>query len=167
MPKWLDGLLARLSPDERLLALEREAQDLRLELEERDRLVSNLREELERQRGGTSIRVTESVQAQIEQLLSEAAAPAAQLLTQAHLLEVDGRPVQARDILTVAKRLVRTLEDHGLTPEGSVGQTVPFDPDRHEPLSADAYPDPGQPVVVRFVGVAYRGKLLRKAGIEQ
>jgi molecular chaperone GrpE (heat shock protein) len=167
MPKWLDTLLARLSPDEQLLALEREAQNLRLELEERDQLLANLHIELERQRSGASARVTESVQAQIEQLLTEAAAPVAQLLTQAHLLEVEGRPVQARDILAVAKRLVRAFEDHGLTLEGSVGQTVPFDPDRHEPLSGGAYPDPGQPVVVRFVGVAYRGKLLRKAGVEQ
>ena len=127
--------------------------------------MANLKEELERQRSGASARVDEAVQAQMERLLADAAAPVAQLLTQAHLLEVEGKPVQARDVLAVAKRLVRTLEDNGLTLEGSVGETTPFDPNRHEPLSADASPAEGQPVVVRFVGVAYQGKLLRKAGV--
>jgi molecular chaperone GrpE (heat shock protein) len=70
-------------------------------------------------------------------------------------------------VLTVARRLVRALEDNGLTVEGSVGERVPFDPDHHEPLSADVSLQAGQMVVVRFVGVAYRGKLLRKAGVEQ
>lgn len=155
-----------VATDERNLALEREAQSLRLELEEREREVTRLREELERQRGGTSARVTEAVQARMEQLLADVAAPVAQLLTQTHLLEVEGKPVQARDVLAIAKRLVRVLEDNGLTMEGSVGETAPFDPNRHEPLSADASLKQGQPVVLRFVGVAYQGKLLRKAGVE-
>lgn len=156
----------RVVTDGRVLELEREAQNLRLELKERERVVANLKGELERQRSGASDRVAEAVQAQVEQLLADAAAPVAQLLTQAHLLEVEGKPVQAKDVLAVAKRLVRTLEDNGLTPEGSVGETVPFDPNRHEPLSADASLKPGQPVTLRFVGVAYQGKLLRKAGVE-
>ena len=156
----------RVVTDGRVLELEREAQNLRLELKERERVVANLKGELERQRSGASDRVAEAVQAQVEQLLADAAAPVAQLLTQTHLLEVEGKPVQAKDVLAIAKRLVRTLEDNGLTPEGSVGETVPFDPNRHEPLSADTSLKPGQPVTLRFVGVTYQGKLLRKAGVE-
>jgi molecular chaperone GrpE (heat shock protein) len=166
MPKWLDNLLARFGTDERALALEREVQSLRLELDERDRAVTNLSEELERQRSGASARVAEAVETQVEQLLADAAAPVAQLRTQMHLLEAEGKPVQARDVLAVAKRLVRTLEDNGLGLEGSVGEAVPFDPNHHEPLSAGVALTPGQPVVLRFVGVVYRGKLLRKAGVE-
>jgi molecular chaperone GrpE (heat shock protein) len=147
------------------MELEREAQSLRLDLEEQERLAANLREELTHQRAVASARVAEAVQAQVAGLLSDAATPIAQLLTQAHLLEVEGKPVQAGDVLAVAKRLVRTLEDNGLDLEGQVGQRVSFDPNRHEPLSADASPAPGQPVVVRFVGVAYQGQLLRKAGV--
>jgi molecular chaperone GrpE (heat shock protein) len=120
---------------------------------------------LERQRGGESARVAEAVQEQVERLLSDAAAPVTQLLTQAHLLEVEGKPVQAKDVLAVAKRLVRALEDNGLTLEGSVGETVPFDPNRHEPLSGDAALMPGEAVVVRFVGVSYQGRVIRKAGV--
>lgn len=167
MWKWLAALLGKKPTDERVLELEREVQSLRLELEERDRTVANLKEELARQRRGVNTRVTAEVQAEVERLLSGAATPVAQLLTQAHLLEVEGKPVQARDVLTVAKRLVRTLEASGLTLEGSVGETVLFDPNRHESLSVDTFLTPGQPAVVRFVGVAYQGKLLRRAGVEK
>jgi molecular chaperone GrpE (heat shock protein) len=164
--KWLARLLGQGAADGPAIELERRSQSLRLELEERDRVIANLKAELARQRGSASAHVTEAVQVQVEGLLADVATPVAQLLTQAHLLEVEGQPVQARDVLAVAKRLVRALEDKGLTLEGRVGETVPFDPDCHELLSADAPANPGQRVVVRFVGVAYQGKLLRRAGVE-
>ena len=65
----------------------------------------------------------------------------------------------------VARRLVRLLEDEGLTPEGRIGEAVAFDPDRHEPLGGDFAPRPGQPAVVRLVGVSWRGRVLCKAGV--
>ena len=162
-------LLGKKPADEPVMELEREAQSLRLELEELNRVVANLKGELERQRSGDSARITEAVQAQVEQFLTDVATPVAQLLTQVHLLEVEGRPVQARDVLAVVKRLVRALEDNGLTLDGSVSETVPFDPDHHELLSAttEVVTTVGRPVVVRFSGVAYRGRLLRKAGVER
>jgi molecular chaperone GrpE (heat shock protein) len=87
------------------------------------------------------------------------------LLTQAHLLKVEGRPVQANDILAVATRLVRVLQDQGLAVEGGVGESVEFDPNRHEVLSAEEKISPGEAVIIRLVGVSYQGKLLRKAGV--
>jgi molecular chaperone GrpE (heat shock protein) len=150
-----------------VLALQREAQTLRLELEEKERSVTNLKRELERQRSGESTRVAEAVQVQMERLLTDAAAPVTQLVTQAHLLEVEGKPVQTKDVLAVARRLARVLEDEGLTLEGNVGATVPFDPNHHEPLGGDTALTSGQAIVVRFVGAAYRGKILRKAGVEK
>jgi molecular chaperone GrpE (heat shock protein) len=153
--------------DEQVADLEREAQRLQLDLAEQEKMVAQLKVELERQRSGSSAHVSEAVQAQMEQLLSDVATPVVQLLTQSHLLEVEGKPVQAKDVLAVAKRLVRTLEDNGLTLEGRVGESVPFDSDHHEPLSADASLKSGQMVTVRFIGVAYQGKLLRRAGVEQ
>jgi molecular chaperone GrpE (heat shock protein) len=78
---------------------------------------------------------------------------------------VEGKPVQARDVLIVARRLVRVLEDAGLTLEGQVGETIQFDPNRHEPLQSQGGIMPGQAGVVRFVGVGFHGKLLRKAGV--
>lgn len=170
MSNWLKRLFGKpeqtLPPvNEHVLSLEQEAQGLQLELAERDQLVANLKQELERQRSGANVQVTEAVQVQVERVLADVAAPVSQLLTQAHLLEVESKPVQARDVLVVAKRLVRSLEDHGLTLTGEVGQRVAFNPDHHEPLGPEVGLSPGQLVVVRFVGVAYHGKLLRKAGV--
>jgi len=173
MWRWLKRLAALLcknlqegvTVDERLLELEREVQTLRLELQERERIVANLKSELERQRRHESARITEVVQTQMEQLLTDAAAPVAQLLTQAHLLEMEGKPVQAKDVLAIAKRLVRILEDRGLTLEGNVGKRVPFDPNRHEPLNSEASIKPGESVVIKFVGVSYQGKIVKKAGV--
>lgn len=169
MRKWLCRLLRcqeTEAANERVLTCEREVQSLRLELEERDQAVARHKGELERQRSNTEARVTEAARAQMERLLADAATPVAQLRTQSHLLEVDGKPVQARDVLAVSKRLLRVLEDHGLTLQGNVGESAAFDPAQHEPLSTASSLTPGQPVVVRFVGVAYRGQLLRKASVE-
>jgi len=151
--------------DERSLALERQVQNLRLELAERNQLADKLKQELERQRHSESERITTAIQTQVEQLLTDAAAPVTQLLTQAHLLE-EGKPVQAKDVLAVAKRLIRALEDSGLTIAGSVGETVSFDSNLHDPLSASTSLAPGVPAVVKFAGVSYQDKVIRKAGVE-
>jgi molecular chaperone GrpE (heat shock protein) len=167
MPAWLDRLMGRSdgTDAEGRLALKREAQELRLRLEERSRQLAALQNERERQQAGEEARVAEAVQAKVERLLAEAAAPATQLLTQAHLLEAEGKPVQARDVLAVARRLVRVLEEEGLTLDGRPGERVAFDPNRHAPLAGGA-PAPGAAVVVRFAGAGYRGRVLRKAGVE-
>jgi molecular chaperone GrpE (heat shock protein) len=164
--QWIKSLFSGKPADERMAELERQAQSLRLDLEEQEQVAAQIKKELDRLHGVSNAQVAEAVQAQVERLLSDAATPVVQLLTQAYLLEND-RPVQARDVLAVARRLVRVLQDNGLTVEGSVGERVPFDPDHHEPLSADVSLQAGQMVVVRFVGLAYRGRLLRKASVEQ
>lgn len=161
MLKWLKSLLGSSAAGS-----ENEAQLLRLELAERDKLTAQLKADLERLRRETETRGAASLQAQFEKLFADVAAPVAQLQTQAHLLEVENRPVQARDVLAVAKRLARALEDNGLGFENRVGEQVAFDPNRHEPLTIGAALHPGQPVIIRFVGVTFRGKLLSKAGVE-
>lgn len=171
MWKWFKRLLMRSQSisqqvDERVLALERAVKSLQMTLQERDRMVEHLKSDLEYQRDTASSNVTEIVQTKLEHVFAAAAAPVSQLLTQARLLE-EGKPVQVKDVLTVAKRLVRTLKDHGLTIEGNVGERVSFDPNYHEPLSVNESLHPGQSVIIRFVGVAYQGKLLRKAGVQK
>jgi molecular chaperone GrpE (heat shock protein) len=151
--------------DGQVLALQRELQHLRLELQEREQVVIRLQQELERQRSGSSARFSEAVQVQLEQLLADAASPVTQLATQAHLLEIEVKPVQGSDVLAVAMRLVRLLEDYGLALVGQAGQVVSFDPNQHEPLQSGLILSAGQPVVIRFAGVSYQGKLLRKAGV--
>ena len=126
---WLRGWFARADggqhtlPDDRVLALERQVQSLRLELTEQHQLVANLKGELQRQRDAEDAHLAATVRAQMECFITNAATPVAHLLTQAHLLEVDGKPLPAHDVLGVARRLMRTLEDNGLTLEGQVGET--------------------------------------------
>jgi len=171
MGAWLARLLGRESRAERaaraarLLEAERQVQELRLEGEERERQAAGVRAQLERARQGQEARVAEAVEVRIEQLLSQAAAPAAQLMVQSHLLTAEGKPVEARDVLVVAKRLVSTLAEAGLAFEGAVGETAAYDPDRHEPLGGPAL-RPGQAVVVRIPGCSFHARLLRRAGVE-
>jgi molecular chaperone GrpE (heat shock protein) len=168
MRAWLDRLLGKGREGEQgqgALALEREVQSLRLELQEQRDRAERLKQELERERSNAGTEVARQVRAQFEGLVADAGAPVAQLQTQAHLLE-EGQPVRGRDVMAVAQRLVRLLEDQGLTLEGRVGESVPYDPNRHEALSAEMALQPGRSVIVRFVGVGYRGRLLRKAGVE-
>jgi molecular chaperone GrpE (heat shock protein) len=166
MLNWLKQVFKTPSPDnEKLLTLEREIQNLRLELTDRDQLIDKLKQQLEQQRTSENNNISSAVVNQIEQLLTDTAAPVTQLLTQAHLLE-QGKPVQAKDVLLVAKRLISTLEDNGLTIVSQVGETVSFDSNLHEPLSASTAISPGAEVVVRFAGVFYQGKVIRKAGVE-
>ena len=127
--------------------------------------MANLKGEAQRQRSAEEARLTAAVRTQVEQFLTAAATPVAHVLTQAHLLEVDGKPIQAHYVLAVAKRLVRILQDHGLTLEGQVGEALAFDPNRHEPLSTEAALQAGEAVVVKFVGVSYGGAVLKKAGV--
>lgn len=165
---WIKGLFRQQESnkiDEKLLTLERELQSLRLELTERDQLIDKLKQQLEKQRTSENNNIDSAVQNQIEQLLTDTAAPVTQLLTQAHLLE-EGKPVQAKDVLLVAKRFISTLEDNGLTIVGQVGETVSFDSNLHEPLSASTAINPDGEAVVRFAGVSYQGKVIRKAGVE-
>ena len=151
---------------EDVLRLEKEAQALRIELDARDENIAHLKQEVERLRARQDHLVSEGVTAQIEGLFSDLAAPASQILTQAELLENQNRPVQARDVLSVARRLVRAAERRGMLFEGRAGEQAGFDPNRHAPLNAEAAPQAGQTVTIRFAGVSYQGKILHKAIVE-
>lgn len=148
--------------EERVIELEREVQSLRLELAEQKKAAERLKLELERQRGEENARL---VSVQLERLFNDVASPASQLLMQAHLLRMEEKPLQASDILSVGLRLVRVLEDYGLSAVGSVGEQVAFNPNKHDLLSTDMAVSPGETVIIRLVGIAYQGKLLRRAGV--
>lgn len=151
---------------ERVLTLEKEAQSLRMELDARERSLINLKQELERLRTRQGQVVAETVAAQMEGLFSDLAGPASQILTQADLLENQSKPVQARDVLSVARRMARAAERHGLVFEGKIGEPAVFDPNRHTPINNSAALEPGQAVTVRFVGASYQGKVIYKAVVE-
>ena len=149
-----------------ILSAKSEVQALRMDLNAREQRIESLQQEIERLQARQGQLVTETVNARMEALLSDLAGPASQIHTQADLLETQGKPVQARDVLSVARRMVRALERHGLTFEGQLGEQVAFDPNHHTPLSGASHPQPGQMVTIRFVGVAHQGKMLYKAIVE-
>ncbi len=148
-----------------LLALRQQIQSARLELESHKQAARNLVAELDALRARQDERAKESAGDQLERVFVDAASPAAQLLVQAALLE-QGRPVQARDVLATARRLLRALQKHGLAVEGEPGSQTRFDPDRHAPLSAETALERGQEVVVRIPGISLGGKVLARAAVE-
>src|SRR4051812_24221996 len=92
------------------LTLEQRAQGLQLDLEERERTLADLRRQVERMRLGEDERRDSAVRAQIERLIAASATPITQLHTQAYLIDVEGRPVAARDVLANARGLLRAFE---------------------------------------------------------
>ncbi len=155
------------SADAPQLIRDREIQRLQLELAEREKTIRRLSDELERNRLATSEQARELAQAHVEGVLSQVGLPAVTLLTQAYLLEQEGKPIQARDVLTVAKKLIHAFELMGLSFVGSVGEVVSYDPNYHLASSANAQIQPGEKVKIQFVGVQYQGKILRKASVEK
>jgi len=148
------------------LALQRENQALRMDLETCHETLAHTRQENDRLRKSQAEVVQSNVTRQLETLFEDLAAPAAQILTQTYLVEVQNKPVQATDVLTVARRMVRALENHGITFEGQVGQVVNYDSARHQALNANAVLAEGQTVMTRFVGLSYQGKIIRRAFVE-
>lgn len=140
-------------------------QRLRLELAEHDATIATLQQDLARERATVGRNVAETLDQRLEDLFSQAAAPIAQFLTQAFLVEQQGKDVPPRDIVRLARRIVRAFEDAGLEIREEVGTEARFDPNLHESLSSDQPIQAGAAVAVRFCGIAYRGRLLRKAGV--
>lgn len=173
MKNWFSHLFSPSHPAETaqpaaydFLMLQNELQSLRLELDSRDQTIADLKQQIERQRARQAEVIEETASARLERLFADVAAPVSQILTQADLLENQGKPLQAGDVLTVARRMIRALERHGLTIDSQPGQLSAYDPDRHVPLDAGRTPQPGDPVTVRFAGVTYQGKTLYKAVVE-
>jgi molecular chaperone GrpE (heat shock protein) len=181
MKNWLTNLLAprrKPAPPEpgtglaggemevETLRVQQENQTARMELQAREEKIENLRQEIEWLRARQEQLLVERLDSRLGALFADLSAPASQILTQAYLLEEEQKPVQARDVLTVARRLTRALERHGLVFDGQFGEQVAFDPGRHAPLGAGEHPKAGQPVTVRFAGTSYAGKIITKAGVE-
>ena len=166
LKEWLGAApKSETTHDETRLALERELQSLRLALQENEREATELKQALERQRQEAGGRTEEQLQTRLRPLIEETATPVAHLLTQAHLLEKEEKPVQVKDVLAVAKQLVRSLEALGLTIEEQVGDPVRFDPDRHDSMSQDEMLTPDEEAVVKLAGVSYQGQIIKKAGV--
>lgn len=146
-------------------AAQNEIQGLRMEIEARDRRIVELVQEVDRLHDRQERLAAETAAAQFEAFLTDLAGPASQIITQAYLLEDQGKPVQVRDVISVARRIIRAAERHGLSFDNQPGQVILFDPARHTQMS-ESKPSPGSAVKVRFAGISYQGKILYKTIVE-
>ena len=142
-------------------------QSLQMELTERDKIIAALQADLTRLRLQQDELQSAAVGQALEQYIKDIAPTAVQIYTQAYLLESQTRSVAAESIALAAVRLLHGLEPLGFQTIGEIGANVSFDPTLHMPLSPDSEPGSGEAAVIRLVGIAFRGQVLRKAGVER
>ena len=150
----------------KILQLESTVQTLKLDLEEQNKTISDLKNELSLQSKKQDTTVKGLLLQQSETLAKEVSGPLAQLATQAHLS--GSRSLQAKDVIAVAMRLVDCLQSFGIKLEGSIGETVPFDSSKHEGMSLSEEPPADRSTVkISMPGVSFQDKLLRKIAVCQ
>lgn len=71
----------------------------------------------------------------------------------------------AKNILPLLKPLDQLLHKWGITGIGSVGEEIPYDPQRHQLMEGTEEMELGHPVIVRYVGYAKDGTLLYRARV--
>lgn len=156
---------SQLKSDE-LHALMNQNQALKLEIAERDRQINQLKGRLDSVESQNTVAAIERTSARIEAIFQDASSAVSQLLTQAYLLENENKPVQAADVLQVARRLIRAMESNGMVVEAQPGSTVLYDPSRHSPLTTSTLIAEDQTVTIRLAGISYQGKIILKAVVE-
>jgi hypothetical protein len=144
-----------------------ELQRLRLDNELMETRIDELNAEVERLRFLLRDQVTREADLKIEEMFTAAATPITQLFLQDDLLTRQGKPIQAKDVLAIVRRLVRVFLENGLEAVGDPASQVSYNPGLHFPLSSEPALSEGETVVIRIPGVQYRGKILRKAGVEK
>jgi molecular chaperone GrpE (heat shock protein) len=171
MTSWLSRLFHSASPRESSsqlsgLELQNQIAQLRLDLQDRDTEIKRLRSDLTRAQEQMDRRVTVEVQNATARLMDDLAPFVAQSVLQRHLVEVEQKDLQIADLLSVPARIQQVLEKYGLEVLGKCGEQASYDPSIHMPLSSSTQITPGQSIRLRFIGIAYQGKILRKAGVE-
>lgn len=172
MSNWMKNLFSNGDPnpsqgaDDDVHALMNQNQTLKMEIAERDRQINQLKDRLDAIENQQTAAGLDRTSARIEAIFHEASSAVSQLLTQAYLLENENKPVQAADILQVARRIIRAMERNGLVIEGQPGSTALYNPSYHSPLTTTTHIAEGQSVTIRLAGISYQGKILSKAGVE-
>jgi|GEM_PF-918898 len=164
----VEGRASQELEQERTLRLsaETEVQQLRLDLKQGQQRVAQLQADLGRQGREQGDALNEQLQAQLVELLTPLATPLAQLLTQQHLIEVQGKELSAKDLLATSRRIWQGLTTVGVGALEAIGEVVAFNPDRHQPLSQATSLRRGESVKVRIPGITLKGKVLKAAAVE-
>ena len=132
-------------------------------MEDKDRLLKTAQTDLVLEKRRASETSSQRIESRLDNLFGDLAGPIAQLMTQENLLVVQRKELQANDVLTVAKQLIASLCKYGLNIEEQIGQILPFDHNRHAPLSLDESILQSQAVTVKMVGLSYKGRVIRRA----
>ncbi|MEW6348410.1 MAG: hypothetical protein AB1646_05075 [Thermodesulfobacteriota bacterium] len=132
-----------------------------IELHKRSVLVSSQKSKLE----AIEASRTDSTAAIAEDLFVALAAPLSQLRMQAWLMG-SGKEISGRSVMALAAQIASLVQRAGLEPVGEPGERIRFDPELHQPLSAQERIECGASAVVRFPGYRYRGRILRRALVQ-
>lgn len=141
-------------------------QRFRREHSEDQTVVMRLRAEIDRLKREQNTLKEESVLTAYQSLFTDLSSPISQLLLQLHLSGNQDNSLTAADVLVHVKRLVGSLEQHGLTVVGQPDEIQRFDPNVHEPINQRFQPAPGEPVRIRFPAISYQGSFLRKSAVD-
>lgn len=149
-----------------VLRLESSLQAVSMDLAEKVKEIELLKLELQRKDSKSSVTVNSLVSSELESLFSELAPTVSQIVTMDYLLNVESKPLQAKDSIKVAMRLVHSLQEKGLELKGEIGQQVGFDSNLHEMVSlGDSATQEGDSVTVRMPAVLFKGSLLKKIAV--
>ncbi len=73
--------------------------------------------------------------------------------------------ISAVKLLPLVKPIFELLKQWGLEMKGTVGEVVPYAPQFHQLLEGGGNADPGDPVIIRYVGYHHDHKLLYRAKV--
>jgi len=160
------ALLNPVSQDaeDTVLALRRELATVQLERQETRDALERARAQMKALEETIARRVEDRVEARLQEFFANLVAPLSQLKLQEALI-ASGTEVASRDVMILVRQFTGAVEAAGVEPIGQVGETQAFDPEINQPVG-EAILTPGAPVVVRFPGYRFRGRVLRKAFVE-
>lgn len=151
----------------RIRELDIELQSTRLEFEEERKMHSRIAQDFANYRTKSETATNEEIDRQLEKMFLDISGSVVQLMTQEYLLNKSGKPVQVKDVLNVSSSIVKTLVRHGMETVGIVGEETQFDLNSHEPISVDEAISANENVTIRMVGIAFKGKILRRASVSK
>lgn len=135
--------------------------ELRLELSARDKEIAQLRKEYALLQEQSKAQIERAGGEAVESIVSQCAAPLA-TLSAMQARQAEKGDLNPADILQVSLSFRKILAERGLEQIGVVGETQPYDPAFHQMLDGSRS-QPGEPVLIRFAGFRFNGKLVAKA----
>lgn len=168
MKKWFNEVRKKKQPqtpqpDE--LTLGARLKQAEMDLQSARNEISHLQSELQRLQDSILVQSESTVHIQLEEIAGEIASALAQLETQAYLLEMEHKNIQARDILQVARRFTQAFARRGVITEGVIGEVVLYDPVKHMPIRDQQTIPTGNPATIRVPAVRFRGKIITRAQV--